>query len=303
MLFLLLACLSVYQEIPDIQHPRMCDWVQIQKFLAKGERKELRLLDQAIDEGGILADYRCRLRRMRLIGKHFWNRPQFKREILGGASPEEKDLCIITYATFNKHYPESIQGLKKQLENTGFRGHFLYRIGGWPNLEGGSLVLAHVPYAFKVCFFQEAKRLGYRRVLWLDSSIRPVQSLDSVFHTISKRGYLWYPSGTKLAAYCNREVMEWFGYAPEKAREIDSVAAGLVGLSFEHSMGNLILDRWMEAAKAETPFYSPRCDQNALSLIAHKEGLREWEPISALSWDRGAIGDQTVFLIDYRSVQ
>jgi hypothetical protein len=293
---------AVYQEIPEHAHPRMCDWVQLQKFLTRGERKELRLLDEAIDSGGVLSDYRCRLRRFRLIGKHFWNRPSFGIVPIG-CSSEEKDICIITYASFNKRYPDSVDGLKRQLEKIGFKGHFLYRIGGWPDLEGGSLTLAHVPYAFKPCFFREAKRLGYRLVLWLDSSIRPLKSLEGVFSAIEDRGYFWYSSGTRLARYCNRQAIEWFGYSAEDAREIESLAAGVIGLNLDHPKGSFILDEWMDAARAETGFYSARPEQNALSILAYRYGLDEWERSPSIAWNHELLHDETLFLVDYLSVQ
>src|SRR5690606_8147177 len=123
--------------------------------------------------------------------------------------------------------------------------HFFYRIGGWPDLESGSLTLAHVPYAFKPCLFREAAKLGYRKILWLDVSIRPMKSLDYVFHTLEEQGYFFYPSGTNLAPFCTQQAADFFGITAEEARKMPSLAGGIVGLNVEHSAGQQVLEMWM----------------------------------------------------------
>jgi hypothetical protein len=293
---------EIYRTIPDIRHPSMRDWVRLQEYLAHGERNELRLLDKAIDPGGPLYDYRCRAWRFRLIGQHFWDRPEFKI-IPIHCSMEDKSACVICYASFNQHYPRSVGLLRDQLEKTGFHGHFIYRIGGWPDLEEGSLTLAHVPYAFKPCFFREVQRLGYKNALWLDSSIRPMQALDEVFEKIEKQGYFFYPTGMNIAPFCSLEAAESFGVTAEEARKIPSISAGIVGLSLAHPKGIEALSRWMDAARKETGFLSPRPDQNSLSIIAYLLGLTEWESGETISFQKESIGPKTRFFIDYLSVQ
>lgn len=277
----------------------MCDWIRLQEFIKRGERPELKLLESAIDPGGVLYDYRCRARRFRLIGRHFWQRPKAAIIPLG----KENDLCVITYASFNQHYPEAVHLLQKQLEKIGFSGHFFYRIGGWPDLEGGSLTLAHVPYAFKPCLFREAAKLGYRKILWLDTSIRPMKSLDDLFRKMEETGYLFYPSGTNLAPYCSKAAADSFGVSAEELRKMSSVAAGIIGLNLDHPNGQKVLELWMDAAKSETGFLSPRPEQNALSIIAYQLGLLQWEPSDTLSFQEESNSERTRFYIDYKSVQ
>jgi hypothetical protein len=301
-LSLFAATPGIYDQVSDPIHPKRRDWVKIQEFLSHGKRDELRKLEEAVDPGANLYDYRNRVRRLRLISDHFWEAPQFKIEAIG-CSEEERDICVITYASYNKRYPQAVQLLGQQLKEIGFKGHFLYRIGGWPDLEGGSLKLAHVPYAFKPCLFQEAKRLGYKKVLWLDASIRPIISLQKAFETIEKQGYLFYGSGHTITPYSTREAIEWFGLTVEEARKIPSLAAGIVGFNLTHPKGSQALDRWMEAARAEIPFLTSRCDQNSLSMIAHLLDMTEWEPPATLTHQKEAISDKTRFFIDYESVQ
>ena len=43
------------------------------------------------------------------------------------------------------------------LSQSDYKSHILFQLGGWPNTEGGSLVLAHVPYVFKASILKEAQ--------------------------------------------------------------------------------------------------------------------------------------------------
>ncbi|HNA61599.1 MAG TPA: hypothetical protein PKW79_00780 [Rhabdochlamydiaceae bacterium] len=89
----------------------------------------------------------------------------------------------------NKSFPKGLRRLVEAIAKSDFKGHILYQVGGWPNVEAGDLSLVDVPYAFKVSFFREAKRLGYQRALWLDTSILPVVSLNQIFAMIEEDGY------------------------------------------------------------------------------------------------------------------
>ncbi|OGN63651.1 MAG: hypothetical protein A3E80_02655 [Chlamydiae bacterium RIFCSPHIGHO2_12_FULL_49_9] len=290
---------AVYESIKDICHPTRSDYLKIQEYIEKKDRPELKLMRQAIVPGAELYDYHCRARRFRLISKLPWQGTEFAI-IPYNASKEDKRVCVVSYASYNKNYPAGINDLKKALKKVGFKGHFVYRIGGWPDVEGGSLKLAHVPYSFKPCFLRELKRLGYELVLWLDASIRPLQPLDPIFARIESDGYLFYPVGLTLEKYCTKEAINALGESSEKASEIHSVMAGIFGINLRHPIGEEIASRWYEAASRETPFFSPRPEQNALSILLHQMN----------AFQRGALREVTSnpleeaqFLIDYKSVQ
>ncbi len=290
---------TVYSEIADVKHPSWLDYKKIQKYLKKGDRQELKGLQQAIEPGGALFDYNCRMRRFCLVGKWPWQGAKFQI-VPYGCSLKDKKVCIVSYASYNQNYPKGIEEIKKCLQKIGFKGHFVYRIGGWPDLEGGSLRLAHVPYAFKPCFLREAQRLGYELVIWLDSSIRPMKSLDSVLKTLETQGYFFYPAEHMLAQYCTKEVMESMGEPVENAKKIPSVVAGLFGLNLKHPLGKQLLDGWYEAALKEAPFFSPRCDQNPLSILISRLNMTQWEK-AGLDWDQ--CKETTQFFIDWKSIQ
>jgi len=296
---LLSAAPEVYRSISDITNPKRSDYLNIQKYLKKGDRKELNLLKEAITPGGALYDYNCRARRLLLVGEWPWQGPKFDI-IPFQCSLKDKKICVLTYVSYNKNYRAGIDHIKKALKKIGFKGHFIYRIGGWPDLKGGSLKLAHVPYSFKPCFIKEVKEMGYELVLWLDASIRPIKSLDFVFKSIEEKGYFFYPSGHTLAQYCTKETMEALDEPVENATLIPSVAAGIFGVNLRHPQGLALMEKWYEAAQKEVPFWSPRPDQNSLSILIHQMHLNEWQS-SGLSWEN--YNETTQFYIDWKSIQ
>ncbi len=292
----------VYSQVSDMHHPSFHDYRLIQQYIRGRNRPELKLLKTAMLPGGVLQDYNCRARRFRLIGAMPWELPQYGVVAMGTAK-EDKTIAVCTYASYNKHYPNGVKLLQEALARVGFKGHFIYRIGGWPDVEGGSLGLAHVPYAFKPCFFRELARQGYKHVLWLDASIRPQKNLDAVFQMIEKQGYFLYPGGHTLAQFCTKEAMEALGEAPENAGKIDSIIASVVGMSLVHPVGRKMAEQWYEAAKQEIPFFSPRPDQNPLSVIAYQLGCLDWDRSGSLAWDEKGIGENTLFFQDWKSIQ
>jgi len=98
--------------------------------------------------------------------------------------------CIVSYASYNRNYPEMIERVRQALEESGFDGYFYYRIGGFPNLTGREMQYAGVPYSFKIYMMQEAEKMGFNTVLWIDSAVYPLKNPAPLFESIEKKGYL-----------------------------------------------------------------------------------------------------------------
>jgi hypothetical protein len=234
----------------------------IQNYLNYGKREGLDKLKETAE----------RQKNIKIIGSRENELPCF--EIIAvNTDIEDKENCLVLYASFNLHYPDGLKRIINLVKNSDFKGHILYHLGGWPDLEGGSLKLAHVPHAFKVCCFKEAQRLGYKRVLWLDSSVVPLVSLNVIFQMIEEKGYFAIRNCHQVGPYCNKAAASYFGYTLEQTNHILSCQSGFLGVDFTTQMGNKIIDLWYTAAKDENAFYSARSDQTVLSLILHKLNL------------------------------
>lgn len=280
------ADIPVYQELSSLVNPTAADLLKVQNYLTFGERSIIRHL----------RDYEPNARNFKIIGTTPDEQPQYG-DIAVNCDENERENCLIVYASFNKNYPRGLKRLVDFVKNSDFRGHILYRIGGWPNIAGGSLALAHVPYAFKVSFFKEAQSKGFKRAFWLDTSILPVVSLNKIFEMIQEAGYFSMGNSHYIGPYMTSPAIQAFGLTFEEANQIPSCSAGITGIDFTTKVGRAIVDRWYAAAQNKVAFFSPRSDQNALSIVLYSLGLKLC-PIERLAHNRNAINDQTLLLIE-----
>ena len=146
---------------------------------------------------------------------------------------EDKENCIVLYASCNYLYPESLLKLVDRIKHSDFVGHIIYRIGGWPNVEQGDLRLAHIPYAFKVSAFREAYRLGYKRAFWLDAPMHARISFDTLFKSLKEKGVLTYYLPWSIADITQRKLhLSYLGMTLTEAQEAYTVSTGLLGIDF-----------------------------------------------------------------------
>ena len=211
----------VWDQISDINAPTLNDLKILQKYLVDYR------------DGGII----------KLVGDRYVDFNLGQLKILNPENSCEggiiavncdnmaRENCLITYATYNMDFAQKVRRLVKHVKETDYKGHILFRIGGWPNTECGDLKIAHVPYAFKVSMFREAQRLGFKHVLWLDSCIIPIISLNDVFDVIKKNGY--YVEGNTphmVRTWSNTQSVSYFGLTLEAANSVPSCSANIFGL-------------------------------------------------------------------------
>ena len=95
--------------------------------------------------------------------------------------------CVVTTVDLSgRRNPELIYQIYENLKETGFDGYLYYRIGGFPTPSNMEMRYAAVPYSFKIFLMEEARQLGFRYVLWLDSRLIPMRSPDPIFAHIKK---------------------------------------------------------------------------------------------------------------------
>lgn len=256
---------AIYSQLENFYHPSNEDYQFVQYFLTYGERGNLsRLGESAAGPQNI-----------RITGFTHDERPK-SGMIPVNCPSDDRENCLVIYASFNLNYPQGLKRLLKHAIESDFCGHVLYRLGGWPDTEGGSLSLAHVPNAFRVSFFKEARRLGFKRVLWLDTDAVPLVSLNTLFGMIAEKGYLAAGNTHTIGKYMNPQAAAYFGLTVEDTQRIPSCSAGIFGVDFSTEIGRTIIDKWYKAARDSDAFYTPRSDQNALSIILHQLGATEY---------------------------
>lgn len=282
------APIDVYSKVSDLYNPTLDDYRLIQHYLRHGERSIITRLK----------DYQPNARNLKIIGDIPDEYPEWGI-IAVNCDENDRENCLVMYSSFNKNYPRGLKRLVKIVSETDFKGHIIYRLGGWPNVEGGSLVLAHVPYAFKVSALKEAQRLGFKRALWLDTAIVPIVSLNEIFSMIQNKGYFIMGNSHMIGPYMHPDVANAFAVPYDETFYIPSCSAGITGIDFTNEKGVEILDRWYQAAHNAVAFFSPRSDQNALSIILYRMGIScDLINIEKLAHNRNEIRPDSLLLIE-----
>lgn len=102
------------------------------------------------------------------------------------------DCCIVSFASYDGIYPDLLDSIPEALRKTGFNGHFLLLKGGFPNPTGNEIQYCAVPYSFKIFALLEAKKLGFNKVLWLDTALLPLKNPKPIFDWIEKTGCFFH---------------------------------------------------------------------------------------------------------------
>ena len=293
---------DVYGQISDICNPSKADWKKLQQYINKGERPYLKWLDtfdSGLQNDGFRYDLRARnfnfIRDKKLVTDFCLHQESI------GVGEQDRENCIICYASFNSNFAKKIKRLSKRLKESGYKGHFLYRIGGFPDIKGGSLKLIHVPYSFKVCLFREAQKLGFKKVFWMDTSFKPLKNFDALFEMIKKNGYFISSlNGYSLRMRASKKVKDAFSLSDEEMLSIREIASGLIGVDFSQQTGRDIIDKWYKAAEDLDPYLSPRPEQSAIAAIIYKMGLQptcSFLEITAV--DKKGVDPKHYFYLDY----
>ena len=215
---------------------------------------------------------------VRFVGDTPEEIPIFQTIHLNG-KPNDRKNCIVLYATYNKPYPENVVKVISALKNIGFDGHLVYRIGGYPNIEGGSLKMVDVPYAFKACALEEAHLLGYQNLLWLDSALTPLKNLKPLFEKIEKEGYFALDAGGSIQlevdhGYVNSQALAAMGVSYEDSALVRHIAGPTFGVNMNSDIGREILRRLYSMAEQRSPiFFCDWADEVVLSAILYQMKL------------------------------
>jgi hypothetical protein len=175
----------------------------------------------------------------------------------------------VLFASHNRIYPEKVRTLLSELKEIGYSGHVLVRIGGFPNTQNGGLKLCHVPYAFKVAFLEEAKALGYKEVLWLDSSVHPLTNLEMVFSEIKRNGYFFTSLGSLQdnAPAHRSEAAEAMGISTMLYDKIPHISAIIFGVNLENPKALRFIEDWHSEMESVYPCLSWFPEELSLSVV------------------------------------
>lgn len=145
-----------------------------------------------------------------------------------------------------------------------------------------------IPYAFKPYAIMQARERGYDTILWCDSSVAPIRSLDPLWTLIEQQGY-WFSDNWNwnCGQWTSDEALTLLGITREEAFTIPHLCATAFGLDFKHRFGREFFSQWLKLlpafkgpwtnengeASSDKRVLGHRHDQTALSVIVHRMGL------------------------------
>lgn len=192
-------------------------------------------------------------------------------------------MRAVINAAYGKWYPKGQKRLVESLRDTGYTGDILT----WTNQIINGYHDPSCPYSIKPAAFIEAIKKGYTEILWLDSSIYAVKSIEPVFDLIERDGiYLW-KSGWNLAQTATDKDLEFAGYTRDEAEHLHECASGIVGLNRNKRKVIDLMSIYLDAKRAgvfctsrnhdnqssDPRFKFGRQDQTAMTIAFHKAGF------------------------------
>ncbi len=191
------------------------------------------------------------------------------------------EMCIVSCVPYQAHYPELVKTIPEALEASGFNGYFLYQIGGFPNPTGIEIQYAGVPYSFKIFMMLEAGKLGFDKVLWIDSAAIPLNNPTPLFDWIEKNGALICqmkanPSLKKYILPSTREELKQL--TGTDVIEAPYVCTILFGLNIRSKESAKLIESYYEYVALGTPFLSCFPEEFVLTAILNQSDYKGWKP-------------------------
>lgn len=184
--------------------------------------------------------------------------------------------CVISFANAAGNYYKGLARLNMSMAEF-WDGRF---IGFTDEHSIGAPLHSDNPYAFKLYAFKRALSEGYRKIIYVDSSVWAVRNIQPVFTILNKVGFVMQESGHYIRDWCNDHTLKYFNHKKEDfGNAVMYGNAGLLGLDFDQSVCQEFFHRWFEAMahdcfKGEwTGPNAHRHDMSCGSIIAWEIGM------------------------------
>lgn len=182
--------------------------------------------------------------------------------------------AVVSFADSGNHgvYQSKLRRLETSLKGN-FDGDFL---GFTDYKQIDSPTHKEIPYAFKPYAIQKAIDLGYESVLWADSPVHAIKSIQPVFEYIEEHGYLMFDNiGHPLGKWTNDKCLEYFDYTREECMDIKMIMACCMGFDFTNEGTKYIFGLYKELAKDLYPgsWEIHRHDQTVMSFLLEEYAM------------------------------
>jgi hypothetical protein len=192
------------------------------------------------------------------------------------------DLCIVSSIPLRVNYPEMLTAQIEGLKKTGFNGYHLSFFGAYPNPTGIEYKYSGVPYAMKVFALLEAQRKGFKKVVWMDSSLVPQKNITPLFKNLKTIGAIYThhnPNGfasttNTLLPQETKDLLQQL--TGQDATICSYVVAMIMGFYVEDPLFKQFIDTYYDFVKMGTPFLSLNPEEYVITAILAQPQFKKW---------------------------
>jgi len=191
-------------------------------------------------------------------------------------------VCCTPFARENTEFDKNVdsksryiasQQIINSLEEVGYNGHFYLFNGGFPNPTGKEMKYVGVPYCFKIFMMLEAKKLGFEKVVWIDSGCYAINNLQRLFDILEYQETLFL----SLNGNNNYDAMVFPStinllnlITDTNLHEASYVLTIVFGLNMKSEIIGRLIEEFYEMVELGYPFLSIFPEEIVLSALFNK---------------------------------
>jgi len=183
--------------------------------------------------------------------------------------------CIVCFTHCSDSRYRASLNINESLEEVGFNGYFYMFNGGFPNPTGSEMKYAGVPYSFKIFMMLEATKLGFEKIIWIDSACYAVNNPQKLFDLLDNEYVVFrtFPPGL-FQPYDHTvfpKTIELLNNLTNKEiRNDENICSIVVGLNFNHFLIDDFISEYYEMVELGLPFLSYFPEEVVYTSILNK---------------------------------
>lgn len=182
--------------------------------------------------------------------------------------------CIVCCTSLGDSRQPLSSKILTSLKTAGYNGYFYLFSGGFPNPTGVEMQYVAVPYCFKIFMMLEAEKMGFSKVIWIDSACMAIQSPGRLFSVLDVQDSLFFSMDKGSAFYENVAFPKTIELLNEitgtDVRDARYVCTIVFGLNLGSPKIRGFIEEYYEMVKRGLPFLSTYPEEIVISAIFNK---------------------------------
>jgi len=195
-------------------------------------------------------------------------------------------VCCTPFSRENTDFDNNIdsksryiasQQIIKSLEEVGYNGYFYLFNGGFPNPTGKEMKYVGVPYCFKIFMMLEAKKLGFEKVIWIDSGCYAINNPQRLFDILDHQEtlFLSFKHNNNYDAMVFQKTINLLNLITDvNIHESSYILTIVFGLNLKSHLISKIIDEYYEMVELGLPFLSIFPEEIVLTSLFNKPEYR-----------------------------